>query len=330
MNTLTPEFVVEQYETYKARQRNRSTMATSNWPTALAHDCEAYAVYNRIVPPEQRRKIGADLAMIFSEGNDQARMVKRDLIDAGFEVSGEEEQMSWPKYQISGRRDLLLWKEGMTEKIRTEVKSCSPFTFDAIHKPSDLIETEKDWLRKWFKQVALYMVLQSVNRYWLLLKNKANGQIKILEFLWDRDPIADTAEKMIAKAERVNKLVQIGAQPPAETKLADPDVCCECPFFDACLPDMTFGPGAVIFGDEDVAEMSAMLEERAKLEPLVKKFKELDDDLKSTVKSAGSGGQSVFSIGEWSATIKEVNKREYTVAAQTQKQVKFFKKEPAK
>lgn len=325
-NALTPAFVIEKYEAYKAAQRSGSTQATSNWPTALAHDCEAYATYNRTVPPELRRKIDVGLAMIFSEGNDQARMVRRDLIDAGFEVAGEEGQMTWPKYEISGRRDFTIWKEGMKERVRVELKSCSPYSFLAIKKPEDLIDTDKDWLKKWYRQVALYMVLQGVETYWLMLKSKSSGEIKILEFKWN-DQIAQEAEKMIAKAERTNKLVRLGDPPPAHTKISDPDVCCECPFFDVCLPEMLMGPGAVVFGEEDVTELTAQLNRRAELEPLVKEYKALDDDLKSMVKSAGSDGQTRFVIGEWISTIKEVNKSAYTVKAHTEKHVKFLKTE---
>jgi hypothetical protein len=172
------------------------------------------------------------------------------------------------------------------------------------------------------------MVLQAVETYWLLMKNKSNGQIKIVEFLWN-DTVAAEAEKMLKKAERTNHLVQIGEAPSADMKIADADVCADCAFFDTCLPDLSFGPGAVIFGDEDVAEMTALLERRAELEPLTKEFKEIDEDLKSTIKSASSQGQTQFVIGSWLATIKEIQKKSYTVAAHGEKHVKFLKTEGA-
>jgi hypothetical protein len=321
---LTPQAVVEAYEKYKAGRRSGGTLAMSNWPTTLAHDCRAYAVYMRTVPPEQRRQIGADLAMIFSEGNDQARMVKRDLEDAGFIVSDQESQMAWPAYQISGRKDLKIWKEGFREKINVEVKSCSPFTFDKINKPEDIAEAEQDWLRKWYKQLALYMVLQGVDRYWLLLKSKTKGSIKILEFTMD-DKIYQTAEAMIQKAEWVNNLIQIRQMPKESDKIADADYCSECEFYDVCLPDLSFGPGAVIFDEESVGDLAAQLERRAELEPAFREYKALDDDLKSEMKSHASEGQEKLVVGDWIVSIKDVPKKAYSVPAHTERHVKFFK-----
>lgn len=324
LKDLTPEMVVTAYEKYKAGERSRGSMATSNWPTALAHDCEAYAVYNRTVPPEKRREIGAELAMIFSEGNDQARMVKRDLVDAGFEVSGEEEQMLWPRYQISGRRDLLLWKPGMKEKVRVEVKSTSPWTFAGINSAEDIRKSSKDWLVKWWRQVALYMVLQGVERYWLLLKNKQNGKIKIIEFRMD-DEILQAAEAMLQKAERVNRLIQIGEQPPTESKISDADYCSECPFFDTCLPDLAFGPGAAMLTDEQATDLAAMLDRREELSAAAKEYDEVDKEAKGTVKALELAGYNKVVAGDWICSVKETAKKEYTVKAQIVKSVSFVR-----
>ena len=80
---LTPELLVRAYRDYKKNQMHGRSIASSNWVTTLCHPCEAYAVYMRTVPPEKRIALDGGLGMIFSEGNDQARMVKRDLIDCG-------------------------------------------------------------------------------------------------------------------------------------------------------------------------------------------------------------------------------------------------------
>ena len=87
-----------------------------------------------------------NLAMVFSEGNDQERMVARDLAEAGFEITGQQGQMVWKKFQISGRRDMILFKPGYEKRIRIEVKSASPYTYLAIRKPEDLLNSEKPWL----------------------------------------------------------------------------------------------------------------------------------------------------------------------------------------
>lgn len=323
MESLRPQDVVTAYEKYKTSERGRFSVATSNWPTALSHPCTAYALYNRIVPSEARRAIGTDLAMIFSEGNDQARIVKRDLEDAGFEVTGQESQMVWAKYQISGRQDVSLYKKGYKEKVHCEIKSCAPFTYDAIHTVQDLMNEQKEWLHRWYKQVCLYMVLQGVERYWLILKNKARGGIKIIEFTMT-DHVYETAEAMLQKAEHTNKLVQIGGLPDKNDKLSDPDYCAECPFFDTCLPNLAFGPGATVLTDEQCADMEMRLNRRKELEPAYKEFKDLDEEIKEDIKGihANSDSEQVVA-GDWICLVKESQRKAYTVNAQTIVSVKF-------
>jgi hypothetical protein len=321
---LTAEYIVSEYEKYKSSKRRGGTLATANWPTVLANQCEAYAVYMRTVPPERRRKIGTDLAMIFEEGNEQHRIVKRDLAEAGFECSDEETQAAWPKYQISGRKDLKIWKHGYAEKLNVEVKSCSPYTFDAINSADDLKKSSKDWLVKWWKQVSLYQVLIGVERYLMLLKNKSTGAIKIIEFHLD-DEGYQAAEAMLKKAERVNHLVQIGEPPSPAQKLGDADVCCECEFFDTCLPEIAFGPGATVLSEEEATELSAQLDRREALEPAKREFDQIDREVKGSIKALALGGTNKVVAEEWIATVKDVGKDAYTVPAHMEKHISFFR-----
>lgn len=327
---LTPDDVIEAYRKYKLEQGSgSSSVASSNWPTTLAHECRAFAFYNRTVPGNERRDFTPELKMIFSEGNDQARMVKRDLEDAGFTISDQESQMSWPKYQIYGRKDFQIWREGFREKIHVEVKSASRFTYDYINKVEDLLNDRKPWLKKWYKQVCLYMVLQGVEKYWMLLKSKEKGAIKIIEFI-QNDHMLDTANEMINKAEWVNKLIQIeGAVPKAEDKISDPDYCGECEFYHACLPDLAFTGGAVILDEASIGEMQEKLDRRAYLDPFRKEYEDLDEELneelKQIIKSMASEGQSKFVIGRWIATVREQSRAGYVVNPVTFKVVKFVK-----
>lgn len=320
---LTPAIVVESYRKYKLGHKSGSSMATANWPTALAHECDAYALFNRTVPPEQRRNITDRLAMIFSEGNDQERMVSRDLVESGFEISGQQGQMVWKEFQISGRRDLILSQHGYAGKVRVEVKSASPYTYTGLNKPEDLLYSEKPWFLRWGKQISLYIWLEAIEEYWLLLKNKVTGDIKIIPFTMT-DRVTELANAMLEKAKWVNGLVQIGAMPEENKKIADSDVCSECQFYDVCLPDLSFGPGAVIFSDEDVVELIAQLDRRAELAPLRKEYEDLDEELKQVVKSMASEGQSKIVIGTWIANIKEQSRGGYVVQPTTFKVVKFI------
>jgi hypothetical protein len=326
---LTPEHLIAAYEAYKSTKRQgRGTVASANWPSVLAHECRAYAAWNRIVPVANRRKISSELAMLFDEGIEQERIVRHDLENAGFEITENQGQMTWQKYEISGRKDFKIWKPGFAEKVTAELKSCGDYAYNKLNKAEDLLDSPSEWFRKWARQVCCYLVLEGLNRYWLLLKSKSRGGLKCIEFVMN-DRVLETAEVMLKTAEWVNGLIKIGGLPTQDDKLADSDVCANCEFFDTCLPELDFGPGAVIFGEEDVAEMSIMLERRAELEPLKKEFTDIDEDLKSTIKSAGSGGQTQFVIGSWTASIKEIQKKEYTVKAHGEKHVKFLKMEAA-
>lgn len=312
---LTPEKLVADYVHYKASKLSGRSIANANWVTTLAHECEAYGVYMRTVPPEKRRRMKESLGMIFSEGDDQARAIKRDLLDMSYEVEGAEGQVSWPKFQITGRKDLRIRKIGVRHGISTEVKSCSPFTYDSIKTAEDIRTHKWTFIRKWFHQVALYMVLQGEERYWLLLKNKSTGQIKIIEFtLGDEEWAA--ADVMTKKAERINEFVQIGKMPTPEMKISTPDLCTECEFFDTCLPEMNMGMAAKILTDELASELAMKTARLMELKPLSKEYEELDEEIKEQIKALTVDGEENVVYGDWVAYVKNIQ-----IKAQPEKKV---------
>jgi len=301
---ITPQQLVADWEKYKLSQSHGSSMATANWVTALAHKCTAYAIYNRTVPPEKRRAIDNGLAMIFSEGNDQARMVKRDLEDMGYEIEGQEGQMSWPKYQITGRKDFAIRRRG-SPRIRVETKSCNPYTWEKLSDVASIRHSRSDWIQKWDKQVCLYMVLQSVEVYWLLLKNKSTGRIKVIEYRMD-DEVLSIAERMISKAATVNLHIEM-EEPPGETdKIADPDVCCECEMYNACLPSLDFGSGARILTDEMAAELVAKADRWTEIRLIGKEFEDLDAEIKDRIKSLAGEEATDVVFSDWVAHLNRI------------------------
>jgi hypothetical protein len=267
--------------------------------------------------------------MIFSEGDDQARAIKRDLLDMGYEVEGAEGQMSWGTYQITGRQDLKIRKAGVRHGVYAEIKSCAPFTYDSINSAEDLRNHKWTFIQKWWRQVVLYMVLKSVKEYWVILKNKTTGQIKVVEFALD-DAGLQEAELMLKKAERVNQLVQIGAEPSAEAKLSTPDVCTECEFFNVCLPDLTLGVGAQILAGEKAAELEKMLDLRAEIQPVGKEYNSLDDEIKGEIKAMAGQGTGEIVIGNWVVSLKyqEVKPEKTPRRGFTKTIISFFKPTP--
>lgn len=332
LEKLEPQMLVAEYLEYKKQRVHGRNVATANWVTVLCHDCEAYAVYMRTVPVKDRLPMKESLGLVFSEGDDQARAIKRDLLDMGWDVEGAESQMAWGTYQITGRQDLKLRRPGIRRGVFAELKSCSPYTYDSINSVEDLKNHRWPFIVKWYRQVCLYMVLKSVDRYWLILKNKSTGQIKVIEFhLGDQE--LHTAEEMLKRAERVNHLVQIGQLPSSEQKISAPDLCPECEFFTACAPDVDFGRAAEFLSEEQAAEMEKKLERLAEIKAVAKEYESLDDDLKSEVKAMAlaSNADSVV-IGEWIARLKrqEVKAEKEPRKAFTKTIVKFVKMESTK
>lgn len=332
LENLEPAMLVSEYLEYKKQRVHGRNVASANWVTVLCHDCEAYAVYMRTVPVKDRLPMKDSLGMIFSEGDDQARAIKRDLLDMGWDVEGAESQMAWSAYQITGRQDLKLRRPGVRRGVFAELKSCSPYTYDSINSVEELKNHKWPFIVKWYRQVCLYMVLKSVDRYWLILKNKSTGQIKVVEFhLGDTELHA--AEQMLKRAERVNKLVQIGELPSTQQKISAPDLCPECEFFTACAPDVDFGTSAEFLSEEQAAEMERKLERIAEIKPFVKEYEDLDDDVKSEIKSmvTVTNADSVV-IGDWIAGIK----RQEVAAEKTPRKgfmktiIKFVKVESTK
>ncbi len=300
---LSATELVSDYEQYKKSRLGSRSIANANWVTTLAHPCEAYAVYMRTVPPDKRIPLAGNLGMIFSEGDDQARAIKRDLLDMGWDVEGAEGQMSWPAYQITGRQDLKIRKPGVRAGVFAEIKSCAPYTYDSINSIADLRDHKWTFIQKWYRQVVLYMVLKSVDRYWMILKNKSTGTIKIIEFALNEDELRE-AEEMLRKAERVNKLIQIGEPPPIESKISTSDLCPECEMFNVCLPDLDFGVGAQILSGEKAAELEKALDRRQELEKAAKEYNAIDDDVKDEVKAMAAGTATQLVAGNWIISLK--------------------------
>lgn len=301
---LDPQEIIQDYERFKLSHSGAKGMASSNWPTVLAHRCTAYAVFNRIVPADQRRSIAASLAMIFEEGKDQHLRVKRDLLDMGYEVLGDEAPLQWREYNISGKKDFAVRRNG-SEAVDVDVKSCNQWTFEALNTVEDVRQHKSDWIRAWDRQLSMYMVLKGRSKYFMLLKNKTTGAWKIIVYTLGAAEL-EIAEQMIKRAEFVNELVQIGVDVesvPTDSKLADPDVCAECQFLTVCNPPLVFGPGARILNEAEAAEMAEMADRRAELAANAKAYAELDEELKDRVKRAAGEEAKQVVFGDWVASV---------------------------
>jgi len=304
---LKPEQLVADYRSYKLQKATNSREPSqSNRCSELGHPCTAYCVFARTVPVHLRPAISEDLAEIFDEGKKQEQAIQIDLLEMGYQVQRQQETLRWPKYNIVGHKDFSISKGG-SPFVRCEFKSVNPYTYEKLNTPEDVRNNNSSWVQKWYSQTVLYMLLDDQKEYWLFLKNKSRGSIKPIVFKWN-DQVWEDAEALIKKAEQVNKLVEVGKPPKEELKISTPEDCSHCQFLTVCNPNLDFGVGAQILTEEQAADLSVKLERWEEIKPIAKEFDNLDDELKSEVKSIAVATQTdSVVIGDWLASLKHQN-----------------------
>lgn len=299
------------YERYKLAAAKPLGPSSSNRCSVLGHPCTAFCFYDRTVPLRLRREIPAALAMIFAEGRDQERNFQRDLIEMGYDISMQQGVIEWRKFEIVGHRDLKISRGDMS--ARAEFKSVSPFIFAKLKTSSDIRNYSWWAVRKWYAQTVLYMLLDDVQEYWLVLKAKSGGAIQIVPFRWN-DEMWDDASKLIDKAQEVNGMVAAWRRdesfdPPASQKLSDAKICTGCEFFTVCAPAIHFGPGAAFLDGERAFELALKADRLAEIEAIGDEAAELEADIKSTLKGIAGPETEVIVFGDYTATIKRSAKQ---------------------
>lgn len=275
------------------KRENRPTHANS--ASQLAHPCTRYLVLKRdkwgeeTLPP-------LSLQYVFEEGNTHEDAVEDLFKKAGFKIEKSEMYLEWRVYNITGHIDGTVQVDGREYPI--EIKSVSTHYFDAI-KTFDDIKNHRYWfVKKWAGQLTLYLTMMNKDAGIMVLKNKNNGQIKVLDVALDYD----LAESLVKKAEGINAHVAAGTLPdPIEW---DDNLCGRCGFHPhLCMPDIV-REGAEIMDDPD---LEAELERREELKPLVSEYNQIEDILKKKLfKRTGFCGS--FEIGGKMVPVKGYSK----------------------
>ena len=336
---ISVEQLVSDYEDMKLRESRPSEPSASNRASNLGHPCVAYLFFDRVVPANKRKPVDARLARRFAEGRAHERMLKRDLEDAGYDVQAPSASagtsLRWREYQISGHMDLVLSKGG-PPFVRSEIKSCSPVIFRSLNRPEDLRNYRWYVVQKWYYQVIAYMILDSTPTYWLILKDKVSGDLKVIVFHLN-DEMYGEAETLIQKAERVNGYLEehrknSAFEVPITDKIHDPTICCDCDFFAVCGPNLRLGAGLKISNDEEIAKM---LDRRAELEPSADEFEDLDAQVKEYFKDLmapdllSRGESSLGLCGDWSVKVTRNERKGKDGAPATAYYAVVFGKLPA-
>lgn len=273
----------------KARKIKNSP-CNSNRASSLGDPCIRRLVYERTHWNEkQLHDVG--LQLIFDEGNNQEKIVLRDLTEAGFEIYEQQRAFEERDLQITGHMDLKIKLPDSDRLFPCEIKSMSPNIFDKVNTLQDFYNLPYQWLKKYPAQLLLYMLAANEDRGVFILKNKSTGKIK--EIWIDMD--WDLTSALYEKAARINDFVKDGTLPD---RVDDLDVCEKCPFAHICLPDKSFGPGFSAEEDENLVGMLDRLEE---LKPVYTEYETLNNKLKKALeeKSDIIIGNKYLVKGKW-------------------------------
>lgn len=286
----------------------------SNRASALGHPCLRYLTYKRRywreeAPPEPT------LLMIFGEGHLHEQAVIRSMLEAGFRVIEQQRAFEWPEHEITGMIDGLLVCGD--EMVPFDVKSTSSYTFRSIDTTDDLRNHPYHYVRSWYSQMVLYLLLGNRERGLIVMKDKSTGLLKQILVPLDYAH----AEELVQKAEAVNAHVRAETLP--DRMPYDERICGECSFFHLCLPDEALRGGLQLLDDP---ELLAQIRRRLDLEAGAKEFDRLDKQIKDRCKQAfaDEGGTAEAVVGtEFLVRVSQQNRKGYEVAPSVVTMVKI-------
>lgn len=304
---ITKESVLTDINVHFEKKR-KVFPCTSNRASSIGDACIRKLVYYRTEWSKQQLPSIA-LQKIFDEGNHQEEYVKKILMEAGYIINEAQRSIIdtlLKKYNISGHIDFFITKEDQ-KPILCEVKSMHPGIFGQVNTIYDL--DKYAWTKKYYSQIQIYMFASDEEKAFLILKNKSNGEIKILEIALDLNHV----ESLLKKSEEINNCVDNQTLPE---RIENRSLCERCDFQHICVPDIINDSAAII---ED-PEFEDKLQLREELKQFDSEYKELDKDIKTTIKGLS---ESTILIGDFqieksehvrkSIEVPESMKDEYTV-----------------
>lgn len=262
----------------EAQSKIRRIPVKSNWASVIGHPCLRYRVYHRThwneVPLHD-----PSLQFVFDEGIDRERFAIRKLQDLGYDVvqqqgSGDKDSLFDEKLNIGLRIDGRI-RRG-EEKPVIEVKSMSPYDYEAIKSYEDMKHHKKWRIRSYCAQGQLCLFKMNAE-YGLYLLVTYRRPIKAIPFVLDYEFV----ESIIKQTELVNEYVAKKELPEPDTSIED-GIHAECPFLHICGVTRQLGDDVQIIEDEEII---CLLNKRASLEKSSKEFEKIDERLKEYFKT---------------------------------------------
>src|SRR3990167_2786586 len=234
---------------------------------------------------QEKEPFTADGVAHMDDGNHEERLIIQELLADGFAIVEEQVKLDDDRYFVTGKIDCKILWQG--RRVPTELKRMSPYAFDKIETWEDFKQSEFD-LKK-LRQLTLYLYLHEEEAGLFILSNGIGGR-KYIPVPLDYD----LAETILKSLDVTNAALKSGVLPGRIEYSSK--ICGYCPFRKTCLPDMSFGEGAVM-GDE---ELKTAVAQYVVLKPQASAFEKVKKEIAATVKEQPLVVAGDYLItGEW-------------------------------
>ena len=276
--------------------------------SSLGHGCDRFLYYS-IANWQDRIPHDTGLQSVFDVGNvlEEHHALPRLRKMRGLKIVSTQSQYKLDNPDISMTIDGKFFVEEPNEyimapvgsRIPFEIKTITPWDFAKLNTIQDFTRSKKSHQRAYVTQIQLYLLGTGAELGFMILVNKVNGLLKFIPVTID----IDFCDEVIKKAQRIYKALDEKAPPE---RIDDWTVCERCDFRQICLPSASF-EGIKIM---DQAELEQKLAAREDLKVQADKYKELDEEIKESMKATGAGQ---YLVGQWTIRVVERTRKAYEV-----------------
>lgn len=247
-------------------------------------DCDRQIVYG-VTNWKDKPAPSTDLQARFEVGNVMEREMTRELLDMGFDFVGGQDSVT-----INGKGGILLatgridgfikW-EG--ERIPVEFKSMHPNIYEQVDSIEDF--TKKPWLRKYIRQLQMYMFGHGKEAGLFGLTNCLGGRKWFVLYL-----DLGECEFLLQRLEKVASHLKDVTLPDRITY--KDDICGKCDFANTCLADIVRNEAEILTDDTLLAD----LERREELKSAHSEYGKIDKTVKQRLTGITKGIAGSFMI----------------------------------
>lgn len=240
----------------------------SNFRASDIRACDRYMVHS-ILDWEKKSLHDEGLQAVFDRGNEEERIVIRDLTDLGFKFIQQQ-----TPFEIKNRAGEMICRGSIDGKILyngeavpVEIKSMNMNTFRSLKSLDDF---RSPLHRRYISQMMMYLYGNNAEAGIFILSD-LQGHYKILPVALD----LGECEHIIQRLERCWEAVKAKTYPDRIDY--DDTMCGRCPYLHVCLPPINNAGAKFIDNDE----LGQQLDRREELKPLAKEYEQIDKDIKA-------------------------------------------------